>query len=42
MANKVETAALTVAEAVAEQEGVYIVDVSYSGGVLCYYIDKDG
>ncbi len=42
MANKVETVALTVAEAVAEQEGVYIVDVSYSGGVLCYYIDKDG
>lgn len=42
MANKIETAALTVAEAVAEQEGVYIVDVSYSGGILCYYIDKDG
>ena len=42
MANKVETAALTIAEDVAQQEGVYIVDVSYSDGVLCYYIDKDG
>ena len=42
MANKVETAALTIAEDVAQQEGVYIVDVSYSDGALCYYIDKDG
>lgn len=26
----------------ADALGVYIVDVSYSGGVLCYYIDRDG
>ena len=42
MANKIESTALTLAEKVAEEQGVYIVDVSYSGGVLCYYIDKDG
>lgn len=42
MANKIENAALAVAEPVAEERGVYIVDVSYAGGVLCYYIDKDG
>lgn len=42
MANKIENAAMTVAEPIAEEKGVYIVDVSYAGGVLCYYIDKDG
>lgn len=42
MANKIENAAMTVAESIAEEKGVYIVDVSYAGGVLCYYIDKDG
>lgn len=41
MANKIENAALAVAEPVAEERGVYIVDVSYASGVLCYYIDKD-
>lgn len=42
MANKIENTALSLAEATAEEQGVYIVDVSYSGGVLCYYIDREG
>ena len=42
MANKIEEKALTIAEQTAEEMGLYIVDVSYSGGVLCYSIDKRG
>lgn len=42
MANNTEERALALAEATAREQGVYIVDVSYSDGVLCYYIDKDG
>ncbi len=42
MANKVEEKALELALDVAEAQGVYIVDVSYASGVLCYYIDTDG
>ena len=40
--NKIEETALALGEAIAEELGIYIVDVSYSGGVLCYYIDKGG
>ena len=40
--NKIEETALALGEAIAEELGIYIVDVSYSGGILCYYIDKDG
>ena len=36
MANKIETQALELAEATAECRGVYIVDVSYANGILCY------
>lgn len=42
MANKIEEQALVLAEKTAEEQGVYIVDVSYGGGVLCYYIDAEG
>lgn len=42
MANKIEEAALSLAEKTAEEQSVYIVDVSYGNGVLCYYIDKEG
>ncbi len=42
MANKIEALALELAEATAEKLGVYIVDVSYADGILCYYIDCDG
>lgn len=42
MANKIEDAALKLGEETAAAQSVYIVDVSYSNGVLCYYIDKDG
>ena len=42
MANKTEQLALTLAEPTAEELGVYIVDVTYQNGVLCYYIDRDG
>lgn len=42
MANKIEDAALSLAEKTAEEQGVYIVDVEYAKGVLCYYIDKEG
>lgn len=38
----IETQALELAEKIAQQQNVYIVDVSYSGGILCYYIDKEG
>lgn len=41
MANKIEEQALVLAENTAEELGVYIVDVSYAGGVLCYYIDTE-
>lgn len=42
MANKIETLALELSEAVAQEQGVYVVDVSYKGGILCFYIDKEG
>lgn len=42
MANKTETTALKLAEPIALEMGVYIVDVSYSNGILCYYIDCEG
>lgn len=42
MANKIEDKALELAEKTADEMGVYIVDVSYSNGILCYYIDKEG
>lgn len=45
MANKTENIALEIGSSVAEDLGVYIVDVSYkkSDGtnVLCYFIDKE-
>lgn len=37
-----EEKALALGEKTAAEQGVYIVDVSYENGVLCYYIDKDG
>lgn len=42
MANKIEEAALALAEKTAGEMGVYIVDASYANGILCYYIDKEG
>lgn len=42
MANKTEITALELAEPTARDLGVYIVDVSYSNGILCYYIDREG
>lgn len=42
MANKIEMTALELGEATAQELGVYIVDVEYANGVLCYYIDCDG
>ncbi|MDD6763364.1 MAG: hypothetical protein PUD92_07040 [Clostridiales bacterium] len=39
-ASKIEETALKLGEKIAEEQGVYIVDVEYSKGVLCYYIDK--
>lgn len=42
MANKIEMTALELGEATAQELGVYIVDVEYADGVLCYYIDCDG
>ncbi len=42
MANKTEMTALAIAEKTAQELGVYIVDVSYANGILCYYIDRDG
>jgi ribosome maturation factor RimP len=42
MANKIEEKALMLAEKTAEEMGLYIVDVSYSDNILCYYIDKIG
>lgn len=39
---KTEERALELGEAVAKEQGVYIVDISYADGVLCYYIDKPG
>ena len=37
----IEEQALALALNTAEEQGVQIVDVSYKGGVLCYYIDKE-
>lgn len=42
MANKIEEIALSLGEPVAEEMGVYIVDVSYANGILCYYVDTEG
>ena len=42
MANKIEMTALELGEATAQELGVYIVDVEYANGILCYYIDCDG
>lgn len=46
MANKTEELALKLCEGVAEELGVYVVDVSYkkegATNVLCFYIDKEG
>ena len=42
MANKIEEKALVLAEETAKEMGLYIVDVSYSDNILCYYIDKNG
>lgn len=46
MANKTEIQALNAAEKTAEEQGVYIVDVTYKKSddsySLCYYIDKEG
>lgn len=41
-ASKIEETALKLGEKIAEEQRVYIVDVEYSKGVLCYYIDKEG
>ncbi len=40
-ASKIEEAALKLGEKVAEEQGVYIVDVEYAKDILCYYIDKE-
>ena len=46
MANKTEIKALELGESEAQEQGVYIVDVTYKkedgAYSLCYYIDKDG
>ena len=42
MANKIETLALELSDQIADEQGVYVVDVSYKNGILCFYIDKDG
>ncbi len=45
MAGKIkimEEKALALGEKTAAEQGVYIVDVSYDDGVLCYYIDREG
>lgn len=46
MANKTEIYAIEAGEAIAESQGVYIVDVSYKRNddtySLTYYIDKEG
>lgn len=46
MAKKIEDIVLELAEPVAAESGVYIVDVSYKkaeeGYALCIYIDKEG
>lgn len=46
MAKKIEDIVLELAEPVADNSGLYIVDVSYkkaeAGYALCIYIDKDG
>lgn len=46
MANKIEEQILALAEPVAKEHGVYVVDVSYKkaedGYELCVYLDKEG
>lgn len=46
MANKIEEISLKLSNEVADNMGVYVVDVSYKKtdgkNVLCFYIDKDG
>ena len=46
MSKKIEDIVLSLAEPVAQEQGVYVVDVSYKKGEdgyeLCVYIDKDG
>ncbi|MBQ3472280.1 MAG: ribosome maturation factor RimP [Clostridia bacterium] len=46
MANKTEIKALEIAEPLANEQGVYVVDVTYKKSddaySLCYYIDKEG
>lgn len=46
MANNVERKALEIGEKIAENQNVYIVDVTYKKNEdtysLCYYIDKEG
>lgn len=46
MANKIEKLSLELGERIGENEGVYVVDVSYrktdGKNVLCFYIDKEG
>lgn len=46
MANATEIKALEIGEEIAQQQGVYIVDVTYKKSEdtysLCYYIDKEG
>ena len=46
MANITETKALAAGEDIAQEQGVYIVDVTYKkendGYSLCYYIDREG
>ncbi len=39
--NDIASYALELAESTAAAQGVYIVDVEYDSGVLCYYIDKE-
>lgn len=45
MANKTESAAIEIAQAIADDMGLYIVDVSFkkegNAYSLCYYIDKE-
>ncbi len=46
MANKTEATAIAIGESIAEEMGLYIVDVSYKKEgkdyTLCYYVDKEG
>lgn len=46
MANKIEEHALEIGNKIAEETGMYVVDVTYKKAdgknILCFYIDKDG